>query len=496
MCPHSYEAFGDDLDVGILEQLEKVDLKSVQTVELCGLGEPFLSPQLLPLFRRFHQAGCTLDTTSNGTVMTQAIAEEIVRFNLVLSLSIDGATQETFEWVRPRLKFEKLLRTLNLLKESAEKTGSETQYRLQFYVLGMVRNIHELPDIVSMASKYHAQQVTLNIMSAEDYPDVRGHELWHYPELTTAAIRDAMKRAEKLGVALDIPDVYKKIYFENQGSVAEKPLESFVPDKEMLVSDRNSDPPTFYVPRKEKAASGSPRIATTNIEVLTEGNSNTSSPSTGKTCRWPWESFVLTINGSVNPCYARIDMGDLNQSGFKEIWQCERYEILRKSIHSHNPPKMCQRCPYSFGINGGDPEAFDRSYTHYTRVPASDFCTEKSLLKGFHHVERDQQGNLYCWMSDKGTLKLIAGEGARFLVLEIFPELPVGTLNLGRARVDGHAWEPFETSSDRILVPIPEGNSAATMICEIEMFHGYRFENDERVLGLGLRGISVLYDGD
>ncbi len=66
-------------------------------------------------------------------------------------------------------------------------------------------------------------------------------------------------------------------------------------------------------------------------------------------CNWPWKSAYIASNGDVVPCCILADsdtvkMGNVFEQDFKEIWNSEAYQTLRKQIRDHELPQFCKNC--------------------------------------------------------------------------------------------------------------------------------------------------------
>jgi radical SAM protein with 4Fe4S-binding SPASM domain len=74
-------------------------------------------------------------------------------------------------------------------------------------------------------------------------------------------------------------------------------------------------------------------------------------------CPYPWTSFVIASNGDVVACCRDLEhktvLGNLFTEELKEIWNGDRYQVLRQSLVEQNPQKMqaCAGCdlPYDQG---------------------------------------------------------------------------------------------------------------------------------------------------
>src|SRR5262249_11529068 len=72
--------------------------------------------------------------------------------------SIDGATAETYERIRVRAHFDRILHNLGLVVEARRRLASATP-RIRMVVVAMRQNLHEFPDLVRLASRFRIDAV-------------------------------------------------------------------------------------------------------------------------------------------------------------------------------------------------------------------------------------------------------------------------------------------------------------------------------------------------
>src|SRR5204863_8321733 len=75
-----------------------------------------------------------------------------------LHSSIDGATAETYERIRVRAHFDRIVRNLEGLVEARRRLDSPTP-RIRMVVVAMRQNLHEFPDLVRLAHRLSIDSV-------------------------------------------------------------------------------------------------------------------------------------------------------------------------------------------------------------------------------------------------------------------------------------------------------------------------------------------------
>lgn len=129
------------------------DNPTVRTAEVSNWGEIFLNPELGEIIRYAHANDVKLKAGNgvNLNTLDDGMAETLVkhRFNY-LSISIDGASHQTYKVYRRKGKFKKVIRNIKRINRYKAKYGSTfPKLAWQFVVFG--HNEHELPLARQMA---------------------------------------------------------------------------------------------------------------------------------------------------------------------------------------------------------------------------------------------------------------------------------------------------------------------------------------------------------
>src|SRR4051794_30390562 len=124
---------------------------ALKHLHLQGLGEPMMHPRIWDMVTYAASKGVEVTTNSNLTLLNARRAEQCVTSGLHrIHVSIDGATAETYERIRVRSSLDKVLRNLDLLRETRRRLQSELPHLVLVMVI-MRQNLHELPDMVRRA---------------------------------------------------------------------------------------------------------------------------------------------------------------------------------------------------------------------------------------------------------------------------------------------------------------------------------------------------------
>jgi len=118
----------------------------VRTVELSNYGEPFLNPHLARLLEiaAAHDVTSSIDNGANLNNARPEMLEAIVRHGVqTLRVSIDGATQETYERYRVRGDLARVLDNIRLINDWKNRLASKTPHLIWQMIL-FEHNRHEV----------------------------------------------------------------------------------------------------------------------------------------------------------------------------------------------------------------------------------------------------------------------------------------------------------------------------------------------------------------
>lgn len=128
-------------------------LPSLRRVDVFG-GEPFLARESLRLFELLVDQAPQVQgvVTTNGTIWNERVERIMTTLRLSVSLSIDGATRETYEAIRVGASWDDLQQNLERFRAACARTGAD----LAIAHCLMVENFWELPDMVRWAASLGA----------------------------------------------------------------------------------------------------------------------------------------------------------------------------------------------------------------------------------------------------------------------------------------------------------------------------------------------------
>ena len=155
-CPTTTKAIRPVIKPGFLkkEDFQKFldENPEIRHIELSNYGEIFLNPHILDIMEYGHRKGVRL-TAANGANLNsvrEEVLEGIVKYRLrKLTVSIDGASDETYEKYRVRGNFTRVMQNVRKIIEYKKKYQSpHPDMTWQFIVFG--HNEHEIPKAKQM----------------------------------------------------------------------------------------------------------------------------------------------------------------------------------------------------------------------------------------------------------------------------------------------------------------------------------------------------------
>lgn len=138
-------------------------------------GEPYLNADFLKMVKKASSKNIYTATSTNGHFLNDNTSKETISSGLNrLIISIDGATQQTYEVYRRSGNLEKVIEgTKNILKWRKQMGSSTPLIVWQFLVVKP--NEHEIPEIKKLANEIGVDQ--LKFKSAQVYDYANGNPL-------------------------------------------------------------------------------------------------------------------------------------------------------------------------------------------------------------------------------------------------------------------------------------------------------------------------------
>lgn len=296
--PPAFMEFG--LFKSLIDQFGQVD-----ELHLQGLGEPLMHPQFFDMVFHAAQRGIRVSTNTNMTLMTERRAAECVASGLhTLHASLDGAHAGTYEAIRLRASFSKVMRNLRRLVRARQAGGSALPH-LRLVAVLMRANVAELPALVRLASEEGVESLSVQQLCHDFSED-------------------------------SLPQHYQ-------------PMRAFIDSESLRREDRAATEMHLDAARAEAQRLGMalrlPRLIPRRHAADVPGRQR---------CDWPWRGAYISYDGRAMPCCMvatpdRINFGSMAAEGVAAVWHGAAYSAFREALSSPWPPSVCSGCAVYHG---------------------------------------------------------------------------------------------------------------------------------------------------
>jgi radical SAM protein with 4Fe4S-binding SPASM domain len=272
-------------------------LPYLEGVWLQGEGEPFLCKDIFKMIRYLRRKSIYVNTVTNATLLKREACERILASGLdEISISIDGATAETYEKIRTGASFEQVTENMQTLTSLARE-GSHNHIKIVAFAVAMIDNVHEMPALIDLIHKFGIEYLW---MQDVQFQQLNAGLAKKEKSLRVLAEQDAMQRKE-------IEEHLKK---------ASRLARKY--NIQMLTYGGKSVFDRLYISRSRQI------------------------------CSWPWTGVYVTWDGFVSPCCipSTYFCGNLFQEPFHRIWNNDRYRDFRRRLKSGKLPYQCTNCSF------------------------------------------------------------------------------------------------------------------------------------------------------
>jgi radical SAM protein with 4Fe4S-binding SPASM domain len=390
-CPHCYthgtkerrsEFNKRAWPLDMLKRIANEILPTAFTALLTVNGEPLLTPRFADAIREFNYFGARLALTTNGTLLSDRNIAAIVRAARHIAISIDGATQLTYEAIRKGASFAKVLNNVRVLTRVNEFLDKAARVDILLACTLMGSNVRDLPEMVRLAK-------VLGISRIDYFPftvffdHVRNEDLSMHQERYNWFRQQAEAEAKRLGITLiglqapfpdvpacpeapiDLPDMIVGPLGEDHYQQLPE-LESFLDqtainarvDRVLSNMERDAEEQRNSIRHDRDACFDKPamefdtQLAERLDDLLMERRS--ASDIEFIYCNFLHRRVYVTHNGAVWPCCLPSvpELGNIHDDSLRDIWNGKRYNEFRQRFYSANPLDCCKDCRYRTRLSG------------------------------------------------------------------------------------------------------------------------------------------------
>jgi len=268
-----------------------------ELVQLSCEAEPTMHQRFLEILGILGQHRATaFAMTTNGTRLPERTLRAIFDCNLGgLIISIDGATPQTFQKIRKKGHFDRVVEAIQRVNQiKAELGRGRDDYPLLMINYTLMRStLDELPAMVDLCIEWKVHRLTLQHLYALELTGLHAESLIHEQARSDAIVRQCKARCEGHGILTTFP-----VLFDPE------------PVPELPVFEHPASEPALF-------------------------------------CYAPWRMMRIKWNGEVHPCdlWGQGGIGDFRTDSFEQIWTAPDYESLRwdhvRRLPTHPKCKSC-----------------------------------------------------------------------------------------------------------------------------------------------------------
>jgi len=270
------------------ENFKKVfDEIKVPYLNLTGLGEPLLNPDIFKIIKYAKDNGSLVKLDTNATLLNEENARKLLDAGpAFVSISLDGITKEKYEKIRKGAKFEIIIENL----KNFIKLRNETKHKVQIQLFFVVQkdNIVDLPKYIKFAEEIGADVINSSV--AMSFGKADNKDKREIPQKEMEKIKSELAEIKKTAKI--------KMNFES-------------------VEDFLENPETYEQRLKEAP------------------------------CFYPWYNPCITWDGYVVPCDVHCDneivFGNAFEEPFMKIWNNQKAQEFRKQLLKSRIG-VCSRC--------------------------------------------------------------------------------------------------------------------------------------------------------
>lgn len=290
MCRDKLAISGKTMDFDMFRRIVDETSDYVSSYSLFNWGEPLLvkdfRERVLYLVDK-KRSDASIDISTNGVLLNEEMIDFLSANDIIVCVSFDGATAETFEKIRRGGRFNHICKNIENLVSAYD--SKPILYAPGIYTSIQKDNWNQLLDIAILANEMKVKRMGFGLVAAP----------LKYAAETTKELRNIIEKTKKY---LDNMDMLNDIYPTKVGEYLWDGNE-YCHEKEYLVD---------------------------------------------KSCNAPFVSASIAYNGDVFLCCNVGEYVDnISNKTFYDIWTGDDYERLRTAVNDDKTmPGKCVKCPW------------------------------------------------------------------------------------------------------------------------------------------------------
>lgn len=297
--------YNEHLSLEYFQSMENY-IKQAKDVYLYGLGEPMIDNDYFEKVRYVASFGSDVSLSSNGTLLNEKRCRETIESGIKsIGISLDAATEKTFEVVRPPGGLPDIIENVKRLCRMKKEMGaSRPVVKLSFGI--MRQNVDEIPLFPDLAAEIGVDEI---VMHPVIYMSQQAKESMQVDrKLIEEKVEIARQSAEKHGIPfswwyLDPMTYLMSLDYENMTQIGT---------------------PAHLKP---KEANGKPKKK--------------------QFCFFLWRNAMVQGEGEVFPCcyMTNIKLGKVQNGNLNEVRGHPTLNDMRKGMFEGEAPTPCRSCP-------------------------------------------------------------------------------------------------------------------------------------------------------
>jgi radical SAM protein with 4Fe4S-binding SPASM domain len=299
-------------------------------ITIQGVGEPLLHPDIFEMITFAQAQGLRTRFNTNFTVLDEASAERLVRVgHSEVMVSTESIEPAMYADIRRGGTIDTVLDNIALLTATKRRLGSNSP-EINVSAVLLRSTLDQVEHLVSEMKRLGVTKLNFQGLQTEGIPE-------------RSRLRNGTRLRDNALSTLSAAEIEA-------------------------------------ITRRIRALDSRELPVTTHWDLGGRGSENI--PKEGiRTCRDLWEAPYIDSGGRVTPCCllpdaSLMNMGDLHDKTFTEIWNGPEYQTLRAQHLNNQAPKVCQGCQsmnWIFDPKTGDfvkhnsDERFDN---YFVRPPA------------------------------------------------------------------------------------------------------------------------------
>lgn len=210
MCLHQTLKEIGDMDFSVYKKIINRLPESVACINPTGFGEPLLHKDIIEMLRFAKFKHKYTEVYTNATILDEDMSKNLLASGLnSLHFSIDGATKDTYEYLRFPAKYEKVIRNIKEFMALRKKLHNPPHVVMRTVITK--ENLHEASKFVELAHELDIEDLRFQALqffweSGISKPE---HSIHFMKEINKVrqTLREAQEKAKKLGIKLQLPTI-------------------------------------------------------------------------------------------------------------------------------------------------------------------------------------------------------------------------------------------------------------------------------------------------